>query len=798
MKFSESWLREWVNPSVDTNELSEQLSMAGLEVDGIEAVAGDFSGVVVGEVVECGPHPDADKLQVTKVNVGADELLDIVCGAPNCRKGLKVAVAVVGAVLPGNFKIKKAKLRGQASHGMLCSFSELGMGDDHSGILELPSDAPIGNDIKDYLDLNDSVIEIDLTPNRADCLGIKGVAREVGVLNQCDVTELEIPSAEVKSQASRNIQLEDAAACPRYLGRVIENVDLSATSPLWMQEKLRRSGIRSIDPVVDVTNYVLLELGHPMHAFDNDKLSGDIVVRFAKENESLVLLDGNKVDLNTDTLLIADAEKPLALAGMFGGEESSVTNETKHIFLEAAFFSPEAILGKGRQYSLHTDASHRYERGVDPALQVQAMERATNLLLAIVGGEAGPIVTAENTDLLPVRNQVTLRSSRLSRVLGMDIDQDRVSDILDRLGMNVRYSNENGAQWSVKAPSYRFDIAIEEDLIEEVARVYGYNNIANKAPLASLAMTPRVETSISLNNVKQLLCHRGLTEAITYSFVDPKKQSLLFPEASTLVLPHPISADMSEMRVSLLPGLLQALSYNLKRQQSNLSLFESGLVFSSDEKAENGVLQSTKLSAVFSGNTNHEHWAIANKNIDFYDVKAIVEEILQQNAGLFDAEFEVTEHSVFHPGQSAAIVVSGETIGYIGAIHPKFEKKMGLNGRTFAFELDWSKIAQRKLPSALAISKFPAIRRDLAMTVSSSVETGKLLKSIEKIGISDLVSINLFDVYTGDGINEGEKSLALSIWLQSVEKTLEDQEIQNTVDKVIKHLRDNFSAALRD
>ncbi|MFW8589794.1 phenylalanine--tRNA ligase subunit beta [Glaciecola sp. 2405UD65-10] len=799
MKFSESWLREWVNPSVDTNELSEQLSMAGLEVDGIESVAGDFSGVLIGEVVECGPHPDADKLQVTKVNVGGEELLDIVCGAPNCRKGLKVAVAVVGAVLPGNFKIKKAKLRGQPSHGMLCSFSELGMGDDHSGILELPADSPIGQDIIEYLDLNDKVIEIDLTPNRADCLGIKGVAREVGVLNQSDVSNLSIADVSVESDASRAITLQNSEACPRYLGRVIENVDLSAKSPLWMQEKLRRSGIRSIDAVVDVTNYVLLELGHPMHAFDNDKLKGDITVRFAQDKESLVLLDGNKIEVNSDTLVIADAEKALALAGIFGGEESGVTAQSNNIFLESAFFSPDAILGKGRQYGLHTDASHRYERGVDPELQLQAMERASQLLLDIVGGKAGPIITAEESASLPVRNKITLRSTRLERVLGISFDTDRVTDILNRLGMQVELIAQGSTfNWVVQAPSYRFDIAIEEDLIEEVARVFGYNNIPNQAPLASLAMTSRTERKISLNNVKHLLCHRGLTEAITYSFVDPKKQALLFPEAKTLVLPHPISADMSEMRVSLLPGLLQALSYNLKRQQNNLSLFESGLVFSADESAENGVNQTSKLAGVFSGNTSNEHWAIANKSVDFFDAKAVVEEILQQSAGLNDATYESAQHTAFHPGQCAAIYVDGDLVGYLGAIHPQFEKKLGLNGRTFAFELDWSKIEQRNLPSALAISKFPAIRRDLAMTVSDQVETGKLLKSIEKIGISDLVSLNLFDVYTGDGINEGEKSLALSIWLQSVEKTLEDEEIQNTVDKVVRHLRDNFSAALRD
>lgn len=795
MKFSESWLREWVNPDINTNELCEQLSMAGLEVDGIEPVAEAFSGVVVGEVVECGQHPDADKLQVTKVDVGSEELLDIVCGAQNCRTGLKVAVAVVGAILPGNFKIKKAKLRGQPSFGMLCSFSELGMGEDHSGILELPQDAPIGQDIRDYLDLNDSVIEIDLTPNRADCLGLKGVAREVGVLNQTDVNFVRVKPAVVDIQTTRGIQLVNPKSCPRYLGRVIEQVDLSASSPLWLQEKLRRSGIRSIDPVVDVTNFVLLELGHPMHAFDNNKLSGDVIVRNAHHEETLTLLDGNEVSLKQNTLVIADEQKALAIAGIFGGLDSGVQNTTTDIFLESAFFNPDAILGKGRQYGLHTDASHRYERGVDPELQETAMERATQLLLDIVGGKAGPIIVAESKDDLPIRKQVVLREQRLARVLGANIENERVTDILNRLGMKVNVTDDG---WQVNAPSYRFDIAIEEDLIEEVARVYGYNNIANAAPLARLNMSYKQENIVDLNKFKALLCAKGYQEAVTYSFVDPKKQSLLYPDAKTLTLPHPISADMSVMRVSLLPGLLQALSYNQKRQQQNLAFFESGLVFSADDNAENGVEQVSKLSGVLSGNTHGEHWSINNRVRDFFDAKAMVEELFSLSSGKIEPEFERAEYSVFHPGQCASIRVDGKEIGVIGAIHPQFEKPLGLNGRTFAFELNLAFIEQGNLPLAQVISKFPAIRRDLAITVKDGVETGKLLKSIEKIGISSLVGINLFDVYTGEGIDEGEKSLALSIWLQSVEKTLEDQEIQDTVDKVLRHLRDNFSAALRD
>ncbi|MBF7072969.1 phenylalanine--tRNA ligase subunit beta [Glaciecola sp. MH2013] len=795
MKFSEKWLREWVNPAISTNELSEQLSMAGLEVDDVAPVAEDFSGVVVGEVVECGQHPDADKLQVTKINVGGDELLDIVCGAPNCRLGLKVAVAMVGAVLPGNFKIKKAKLRGQPSFGMLCSFSELGMGEDHSGILELPADAPIGTDIREYLDLDDNSIEVDLTPNRADCLGMKGIAREVGVLNQLDVKEVVITPANVTSDEQRGIQLAAAEACPIYLGRVIKNVDLSKPSPLWMQEKLRRSGIRSIDAVVDVTNYVLLELGHPMHAFDDDVLSGDIVVRMAEEGEKLTLLDENEVTLKSNTLVIADQDKALAMAGIFGGLHSGVSGKTKNIFLESAFFSPDAIMGKARQYGLHTDASHRYERGVDPELQLQAMERATELLVAAVGGEVGPVFQAKDASHVPSPAKITLRAERLARVLGINIDSARVSDILHRLGLEV---SEQDGRWEVVAPLYRFDMNIEEDLIEEIARVYGYNNIPNQAPVASLKMCDSAEASIDLNRFKDLLVDEGFQEAITYSFVDPKKQSLLFPDLQGLVLPHPISADMSVMRVSLLPGLLGALSYNQKRQQSNIKLFETGLRFTPSEHEKSGVVQENMLSGVLSGNRANEHWSIPSVALDFFDAKAVVENILSLSRNEQNIEFKAETHSAFHPGQCAGVFKDDKLIGYVGAIHPKLEKGLGLQGKTFAFELELVSISTRTLPWIKAISKFPVNRRDIAVTVKETVDTGKLLKSIEKLGVTDLIDLNLFDVYQGKGIEPGYKSLALSIWLQNSERTLEDADIQKSVDKVVQALENNFSASLRD
>ena len=795
MKFSEQWLREWVNPAISTNELSEQLSMAGLEVDDVAAVAGEFTGVVVGEVIECGQHPDADKLQVTKINVGGDDLIDIVCGAPNCRLGIKVAVAMVGAVLPGNFKIKKAKLRGQPSFGMLCSFSELGMGDDHSGILELPNDAPIGTDLRVYLHLDDKSIEVDLTPNRADCLGIKGIAREVGVLNQLDVTEPKTPAVPATIGDVRNIKLAAPEACPRYLGRVIKGVDLSRPSPLWMQEKLRRSGTRSIDAVVDVTNYVLLELGHPMHAFDNAKLEGDVIVRMAEEGEKLTLLDENEVSLKANTLVIADSTKALAMAGIFGGLHSGVTSSTTDIFLESAFFTPDAIMGKARQYGLHTDASHRYERGVDPSLQLQAIERATQLLIDAVGGSVGPVIEATDETHLPKAKSITLRASRLSHVLGIDIAPDRVTDILSRLGLAV--TSKDGA-WEVIAPLYRFDMNIEEDLIEEIARVYGYNNIPNQAPVASLRMRESSEAYIATSRFKDLLIDQGFQEAITYSFVDPKKQALMFPDLEGLVLPHPISADMSVMRVSLLPGLLSAMSYNQKRQQSNIKLFETGLRFTPDAAEKSGVQQQEMIAGVMSGNVASEHWTIPSLALDFFDVKAVTEELIGLSIHAQDIEFRAEKHTAFHPGQCAGVYKNDKCIGFVGAIHPKLEKGLGLSGKTFAFELELVSISTRTLPWIKAISKFPVNRRDIAVTVKNDVDTGNILKCIEKLGVTDLIDLNLFDVYKGKGIEPGFKSLALSIWLQSSERTLEDADIQKSVDTVVQALEVNFSASLRD
>lgn len=795
MKFSEAWLREWVNPAIDSNTLSEQLSMAGLEVDGIETVAGEFSGVLVGEVVACGPHPDADKLQVTKVNIGTDELLDIVCGAKNCRQGLKVAVATVGAVLPGDFVIKKAKLRGQPSHGMLCSLSELGMAEDSDGILELPADAPVGQNIRDYLQLDDRIIEVDLTPNRADCLGIKGLAREVGVLNKLAVCEPEISPVAATIADKKGITLSNPEACPRYLGRVVRNVNVKAASPLWLTEKLRRCGVRSIDAVVDITNFVLLELGHPMHAFDLAKIDGDINVRLAEEGEKLILLDESEVTLKANTLLIADNSKALAMAGVFGGLHSGVTEQTKDIFLESAFFAPLAIAGKARQYGLHTDASHRYERGVDPQLQHAAIERATALLLQICGGEAGPVIEAVSAAYLPKTTDISLSQAKLARILGISIEKPEVTAIFSRLGLNVTETTEG---WQVTVPGYRFDISIGEDLIEEVARVYGYNNIPNLAPKASLKMRTFREAELDVQRLRTVLVDRGYQEAITYSFVDPKVQQLLFPQQQALVLPNPISTDMSAMRLNLWPGLLQTVQYNQNRQQSRIRLFEYGLKFIPDVTAQGGVRQLPVIGGVIVGSMHNEHWNMENRNADFYDIKGDVEALLAQTSATEQFRFVTAEHSALHPGQTAAVYRADKLVGYVGALHPEAERKLGIKGKAYLFELDITALGLRDVVQAHELSKYPANRRDLAIVVKSGVRFADIAATIKKVGGNQLVDLKLFDVYTGAGVAEGFKSLAIALTLQDIARTLEDKDIQQLVNQVVNALSEEFNATLRD
>ena len=795
MKFSEQWVREWVNPAINTEQLCEQITMLGLEVDGVEAVAGEFSGVIVGEVVECAQHPDADKLRVTKVNVGGDHLLDIVCGAPNCRQGLKVACAVEGAILPGNFKIKKTKLRGQPSEGMLCSYSELGISEDHSGIIELPQDAPIGTELREYLKLDDQAVEISLTPNRADCLSIAGVAREIAVVNKLTLNQPHFEPVKATIDERMGIEVVAAEACPRYLLRTVKNVNVNAPTPVWMKEKLRRCGLRSIDPIVDITNYILLELGQPMHAFDAAKIAQPVQVRMAKEGEELVLLDGTTAKLQPNTLLIADQKGPLAMAGIFGGLASGVTRETKDVILEAAFFAPLAITGRARQYGLHTDSSHRFERGVDFELPRKAMEKATALLLQICGGEAGEICEAVSEQHLPKVKQVQLRRHKLDALLGHHIETEIVTDIFQRLGFPVQYADD---VWTVTSASWRFDIEIEEDLIEEVARIYGYNSIPNNAPLAHLRMREHKEADVDLSRIKTALVSCDFHEAITYSFVDPKIQTLLHPNQEALILPNPISSEMSAMRLSLLTGLLGAVLYNQNRQQTRVRLFEAGLRFIPDADAEFGVRQERVFSAVMTGARLNEHWAGKSENADFFDLKGYLENLLSLTSTGNKVKFVAKAYSAFHPGQSAAIMLGDEEIGFIGQIHPSIAQKIGLNGKVFTCEVLIDKISQRDVANAKEISKFPANRRDLALIVAENVPSGDIIEACRAVAGEKLTNVNLFDVYQGQGIAEGQKSLAISLTIQDNEKTLEEEEINAVISVVLTELKRRFNAYLRD
>jgi phenylalanyl-tRNA synthetase beta chain len=791
MKFSEAWLREWVDPSVSTQELADQLSMAGLEVDAVESVAADFNGVVVGEVLSRESHPDADKLSVCGVNVGDGEALQIVCGASNVAAGMRVPVATVGALLPGDFKIKKAKLRGVESFGMICSARELGLAESSEGIMPLPADAPIGEDFRSYLQLEDSAIDVDLTPDRGDCLGMVGIAREVGVINRCQVTPPDIQTVDATIDDKVSVDLEADAACPRYLCRVVRDVDVNVQTPLWMRERLRRSDIRSLGPVVDVTNYVLLELGQPMHGFDLESIREKIHVRMARQGEKLVLIGGQEIELDEQTLVIADAEQPLALAGIMGGDASAVSDSTRHILLESAFFTPIAISGKARSYGLHTDSSHRFERGVDPQLQARAMERATALLIQIAGGQPGPVVEVANEDKIEQRPVIELRSERVNKVLGVDIETDEVSDILSRLEMTTQRTQQG---WQVKAPSCRFDISIEEDLIEEVGRIYGYARIPTHRGLSAMQMRDRPEVDFDLNRAKLLLVGRDYQEVITYSFVSPEIEALVDPRKSAIPLANPISADMSVMRTSTWPGLLQTARYNQSRQQPRVRIFESGLCF---YRQDGEIMQERVIGGLVSGEVIAEQWGSGSRRADFYDIKGDVEALLSLTGLQDEVGFEVTEHAALHPGQCGSITVSGEKVGLIGMLHPEIEKQLDLNGATFVFEIKLDKLTQGRLPAFESLSKFPSIRRDIAIVVDKSVTFESVRNLIRDVSGKKITDILLFDVYTGENIDSGRKSLALGLILQEKSHTLTDKEVDEVVATVLSRLGDDLGANLR-
>ena len=791
MQISEAWLRSYVNPPISTETLVEQLTMAGLEVGSVEPAAAIFSGVVVGEVISLQQHPDADRLRICQVAVGQEELLQIVCGASNVRVGLKIPAALCGAVLPGDFKIKKSKLRGEDSFGMLCSEKELGLAAEANGLMELSIEAPVGVDIRDYLSLNDSIIEVDLTPNRADCLCVEGLAREVALLNKMDWSITEVNKAVVSHPETVKVSIEVPNACPRYLGRLINGVNAKAITPLWMQERLRRSGLRSLGPLVDVTNYVLLELGQPLHVFDAEKLSGGITVRWAKADESVTLLNNEVVKLDNEALVIADDEKVLALAGIMGGNDSAVSEKTHSLFLECAFFTPLTIAGKARRFGLHTDSSHRFERGVDATLQARAIERATQLIIDIAGGNAGPIAEVTTDESLPKRYLVLLRRQKIEKTLGIVLADEYIIDIFQRLGMTI-HSHADG--WEVVPPGFRFDIAIEADLIEEIARIYGYNNLPRSSLLMRSELSSATESLLELDRVKDLLVDRGYQEAITYSFVDEEIQKIVMPDDEPIRLKNPISSEMAVMRTTLWCGLLKAALYNTNRQQSRVRLFESGLRF----VQKNGQTHQQKmLAGLVLGAAYSEQWSESSRKVDFYDVKADIQALFTLTG--CEVDFHSATHASLHPGQSAEILsADGQKIGWLGMLHPNLEKQLGFDTQVFLFELDQNLMLSKRISAFRSLSKYPSVTRDLALIVNEDVTASEIINCIKKSGETALQDVIIFDVYRGKGIEEGKKSIALSLVIQDDMQTLTDSEVDAIVSRLLLLLANEKNAKLRD
>ena len=806
MKFSEAWLREWVNPGIDSDALVEQLTMAGLEVEHTEPVAPEVAGVVVGEVIKVEAHPDADRLSVCQVSDGRDRF-QVVCGAANVREGLKVPFASVGASLAGE-KLERATLRGVESNGMLLSGKELGIEEESEGILELPDAATVGRDVTAELALDDVSIDIDMTPNRGDCLGIRGLAREVGVLNDLPVQSVETREVAAAIDDTFAVSIETTEAqegCPRYLGRVFRGVDVNRPTPLWMRERLRRSGLRAIDPVVDVTNYVLLELGQPMHAFDLDRLQGGIVVRMAGEGETITLLDGRPVELSSDTLLITDGGGPVAMAGIMGGERSGIHTApnggepvTRDIFLEVAYFAPLAIAGRARRHGIQTDASYRYERGVDYELQGRAMERATELLLGIVGGRAGPVTETVSRAHLPDGRRITLRSARLNLMMGTEVPASDVDTMLHRLGLEVssRHEGDEQVTWEVVAPSYRFDLEREADLVAEVCRVYGYDNLPTTVPLTPLHLKPADETRISPTTLRRHLAGRGYQEAITYSFVDPTLQDLLDPEGNPEVLTNPLSQDLSVMRTSLWPGLIRALQGNANRQQTRVRLFELGRIFRGRDP-DGAIRQDFYLAGAAMGPRMPEDWASDREGMDFFDVKGDLESLLALTGEPEVFDFERIRHPALHPGQAATLLRQGDPVGLVGRLHPEIQQKLDIPEAVYLFEVALDGVAARVLPVYAEPSRFPSVRRDIALVVDRDCAAQAIRKTCREAAGESMTDLTLFDVYHGEGIDSSKKSVALGLTLQHPSRTLTEEEVSAVMDRVIQALADGFDAQLR-
>ncbi len=792
MRFPESWLREWVATELDTEALSERLTLLGLEVDSVEPVAPPFSGVVVGRIDAVEPHPEADKLRVCRVDDGTGEMHQVVCGAPNAAPGLRAPFARLGAVLPDGTAIKATKLRGVESAGMLCSATELRAGEAADGLWDLGDDAPIGVDLRAHAELDASIFEIDLTPNRGDCLSLRGLAREVGAATGESV---KAPSPEPVAADLEDrfpITLSAPAACPRYAGRVIRGVDPGARSPRWLRRRLEQSGVRPIQPLVDVTNLVMLEFGQPMHAFDLAKLTSGIDVRMGRQDETIELLDERTATVDEDTLVIADGQGPVALAGIMGGARTAVSETTTDVFLESACFLPHAMAGRARRYATHTDSSHRFERGVDPELAPAAIERATALIQSICGGRAGPVEDRVDRDHMQRRATITLRAERLRRLLGYAPEAGEVGAMLERLGLAVEATDEG---WRAEVPSWRFDLAIEADLIEEVARLYGYNRAPRTHPRQAVRIAPQPETRRAVDGVRDGLVERGWHEAVTYSFVDADMQTAIDPDTAPLALANPLSSDMGVMRTSIWSGLIQTAVRNLNRQLERVRLFEIGKRFRPN--GAGALSQTDGLAGLAVGPCWPEQWSASARETDFFDVKGDVEALLAP-LGHERFRFVAATHPALHPGQSARIEGDGAQVGWIGTLHPRLQARFDLARAPVLFEIDLEALLEQPLPTFETVSKYPTIRRDLAIIVDETVTSDAILASAREVAPAELRDAFVFDVYRGKGIDSGRKSLALGLILQGVSRTLTDSEVDTASNEVLAHLRSSHGATLRE
>ena len=793
MKISENWLRERVAIDADEATLVERLNMIGHEVESIERVGEGLAGIVVAEIVECAKHPEADRLQVCRVDAGGGEMLQIVCGAPNARPGLKAPLARIGAQV-GELTIKAAKLRGVESSGMLCSAKELALDADASGLLELPADAPVGKALADYLGLPDSVIDLGLTPNRADCLSIVGVANDVGAAFGTAPKLLTIESVAPATSRHIDVNLLAPADCPRYCGRFIDGIDMAATSPLWMTERLRRCGLRSISLLVDVTNYVMLELGQPLHAFDADTLHGPIGVRRARAGEKLKLLDEREIELDPEFLLITDADAPVALGGVMGGYSTRVTTTTKNVFLEAAHFAPPAIAGRARKLGMQTDAAHRFERGVDAELPRRALERAAKLIVDAAGGKAGPIIEAVSPEHLPRRSAIHLRRARIGRLLGIEVADGDVERILSALGLAFEKTSDG---WSATPPSPRFDLAIEVDLIEEIARIHGYEKIPTQAPRGELAVPRLREDRVDVAVLRSQLAARGYNEAVTYAFVGADLLKAWDLDARAIPLANPLSADMAVMRTSLLPGLLNALLVNRNRQQERVRLFEAGKVFFSAAGTGEAPVEVARIAGVVVGSAAAEQWGAKKRRADFFDVKGDVESLLALTQVPAEFHFEAAAESWLHPGQSARLHRGEHVVGHVGALHPERARALGVEEDVYVFELDVAEIQSRPVPRAQPVSRFPSVRRDIAVVVPEAVSFAQIEACVRAAAGEGLAELLVFDQYSGENLGFGVKSLAIGLILQNSYRTLTDADADKTVAEAVAALTAECQAKLR-